>query len=81
MEDEALEEVAGRVELLMQHLVGSGLGRRVDRADLVQETMLRLLRSDVTAERAAQGQEALWSHARTMARRVVVDAARAALQP
>lgn len=78
MGDEELEAVAGRVELLMQHLVGPGLGRRVDRADLVQETMLRLLRSDVTAERAEEGPDALWAHARTMARRVVVDAARAA---
>ncbi len=77
MDDGALDDLPGRLELLMLHLVGEALARRVDRADLVQETMLRLLRSDATADRAAEGPGPLWGHARTMARRVVIDAARA----
>lgn len=76
MEQEALADLPGRLGLLMQHLVGDALARRVGRLDLVQETMLRILVSDVTEARAAESPEALWAHARTMARRVVVDAAR-----
>ena len=76
MEQEALADLPGRLGLLMQHLVGDALARRVGRLGLVQETMLRILVSDVTEARAAESPEALWAHARTMARRVVVDAAR-----
>lgn len=78
MNDALLDELPGRLELLMVHLVGDALARRVDRADLVQETMLRILSSEATAARAEEGPGALWAHARTMARRVVIDAARSA---
>lgn len=77
--EEGLTELAGRLTLLMEHLAGDALARRVDRADLVQETLLRLLRSGATERAADEGDSALWAHARTMARRVVVDAARKAL--
>lgn len=80
MDHEALAELPGRLALLMQHLVGEALARRCDRSDLVQETMLRVLASSVTEARAAEGPDALWAHARTMARRVVVDASRSARQ-
>ena len=76
--EERLTELAGRLTLLMEHLAGDALARRVDRADLVQETLLRLLRSGATEQAADEGDSALWAHARTMARRVVVDAARKA---
>ncbi len=71
-----LGQLGGRLELLLNHLTGEALARRVDPADLTQETLLRLLRSEATPRAAADGDAALWAFARTMARRVVVDAAR-----
>ncbi len=53
MDDGALDDLPGRLELQMLHLVGEALARCVDRADLVQGTMLRLLRSDATAARGS----------------------------
>ena len=73
---QALGRLGGRLELLVNHLAGEALAKRVDPADLTQETLLRLLRSEATQRAAAESDAALWAFARTMARRVVIDAAR-----
>ena len=73
---QALGRLGGRLELLVNHLAGEALAKRVDPADLTQETLLRLLRSEATPRAAAESDAALWAFARTMARRVVIDAAR-----
>ncbi|MEM9802493.1 MAG: sigma-70 family RNA polymerase sigma factor [Planctomycetota bacterium] len=68
-----LSNLTGRLELLVLHLAGPALRRRVGVDDLVQDVVLGLLASEHA--RGLCGDE-LWRHARLSARRTVVDAAR-----
>ncbi|MEM6568042.1 MAG: sigma-70 family RNA polymerase sigma factor [Planctomycetota bacterium] len=68
-----LSRLSGRLELLVAHLAGPAVRRRIGVEDLTQDVLVRLL--DADAARELRGEE-LWRYARTVARSVVVDAAR-----
>ncbi|MEM9383288.1 MAG: sigma-70 family RNA polymerase sigma factor [Planctomycetota bacterium] len=68
-----LSQLSGRLELLVAHLAGGALRRRVGVEDLTQDVLVRLL--DAESARGLRGEE-LWRYARSVARSVVVDAAR-----
>lgn len=65
----------GRIELLVAHLAGSALRRRIDAEDLVADVAVKLLESPRVA---ALTDDELWPYARSVTRSVVVDAARRA---
>lgn len=68
---------AGRLELLLTHLSGRALRKRVEVEDLVQEVFLRALASPQQLALASErGELAPWLA--SLARRVVIDVARAA---
>lgn len=68
-----LSQLSGRLELLVAHLAGAALRRRIGVEDLAQDVLVRLL--DAESARGLRGEE-LWRYARSVARSVVVDAAR-----
>lgn len=74
-----LEAQAGRLRLLLAHLAGRAVRARVDLDDLLQEVYLRVLaRPEALPPPGPAGDEArLAAYLRTVARHVVLDAARA----
>ncbi|MEL6712631.1 MAG: RNA polymerase sigma factor [Planctomycetota bacterium] len=70
--------LAGEIELHVRYLTGRALARRVDPDDLTQEVLVRLLRSTAATRASDECAAALRAVARTVARNVVVDAARRA---
>src|SRR6187401_532155 len=66
-----------RLRLLLAHLAGRAVRARVDVDDLVQETWLRALDERTGLPPCEPGEARLWGLLKTIARHVVVDAARA----
>ena len=68
-----------RLRFLVEHLAGRAIRRRVEGEDLVQEVFLRALTvppGEVPPPEPGEGRLARWLN--TIARHVVIDAARAA---
>ena len=79
---ERLARAAPRLRLLLAHLAGSAVRRRVDVDDLVQEVLVRALASPASMpprEPVADGavEPALWRHLAQLARHTTIDVARA----
>ncbi|MEM8711931.1 MAG: sigma-70 family RNA polymerase sigma factor [Planctomycetota bacterium] len=68
-----LAQLAGRIELLVAHLAGSALRRRIGVEDLAQDVTVAVLASE--RAQGLRGDE-LWRFVRAVARSTVVDAAR-----
>jgi RNA polymerase sigma factor (sigma-70 family) len=68
---------AGRVRLLVAHLAGAALRRRLEVDDLIQEVFLRAVRDRERAPVASDGDAALGRWLAELARHAVIDAARA----
>jgi len=66
-----------RLRLLLAHLAGRAVRSRVEIDDLVQEVWLRALDEPKGLPPSESGESRLWGFLRTLARNVVVDAARA----
>ncbi len=75
---ERLGALEPRLSLLVAHLVGRALRRRVEPSDLVQETFLRALAPGTRLPAVEEGEEALFRVLARIARHAVIDAARAA---
>jgi len=72
-----LASQASRLRLLLAHLAGRAVRSRVEIDDLVQEVWLRALDERMSLPPFEPGEARLWALLRTLARNVVVDAARA----
>jgi RNA polymerase sigma factor (sigma-70 family) len=74
---ERLAAQAPRLRLLLAHLAGPAVRRRVETEDLVQEVFLRALGADLPPPGDDEGDVRLFRLLRRIARNTVVDVARA----
>jgi RNA polymerase sigma factor (sigma-70 family) len=73
-----LAACAPRLALLLEHLAGPAIQRRIELEDLVQETFLRALAHPGGLPPREPGEAGLWRFLVVLARHAVIDAARAA---